>query len=168
MESVSENRAKGLLQLRHGINAHKALTPVVVVLLMFYFRNWSSDCWIYLALHGCYCACWILKDATFPDPQWEQPASFAQWLTLVIMLGIFYWTAPFVLVGGWSIHSSADPLIVGLSVMLTQMGFFLHYCSDCQKSYTLRVGGKRLIDNGLFCYSRNPNYLGEMLIYAGN
>ena len=36
--------------------------------------------------------------------------------------------------------------------------------SDCQKYYTLKYK-KGLIDDGLFKYTRNPNYLGEIMVY---
>ena len=44
-------------------------------------------------------------------------------------------------------------------------GIFLHYTSDCQKFFTLKYKGRGLIKEGLFSYNRNPNYLGEFLIY---
>ena len=36
--------------------------------------------------------------------------------------------------------------------------------SDCQKYYILKLKAG-LISNGMFARIRNPNYLGEMLIY---
>jgi len=37
--------------------------------------------------------------------------------------------------------------------------------SDSQKHYTLKYK-KGLINDGLFKYTRNPNYLGEMALYT--
>jgi steroid 5-alpha reductase family enzyme len=37
--------------------------------------------------------------------------------------------------------------------------------SDCQKYYTLMYK-KGLISTGMFKYTRNPNYFGEMMIYG--
>lgn len=36
--------------------------------------------------------------------------------------------------------------------------------SDCQKYFQLKYK-KGLINNGMFKYTRNPNYLGEALLY---
>jgi protein-S-isoprenylcysteine O-methyltransferase Ste14 len=46
------------------------------------------------------------------------------------------------------------------------MGVLLHFGSDAQKYFTLkyRTG---LITEGFFLRCRNPNYLGEILIYLG-
>jgi Protein of unknown function (DUF1295) len=41
---------------------------------------------------------------------------------------------------------------------------FLHFVGDAQKYYTLRFWSG-LIEDGLFARTRNPNYLGETLIY---
>jgi protein-S-isoprenylcysteine O-methyltransferase Ste14 len=38
-------------------------------------------------------------------------------------------------------------------------------CSDAQKNFTLRIK-KGLISDGLFARTRNPNYLGECLVYC--
>jgi protein-S-isoprenylcysteine O-methyltransferase Ste14 len=43
---------------------------------------------------------------------------------------------------------------------------FLQYVSDAQKFFTPKVR-KGLIIDGLFGRTRNPTYLGEVLIYAG-
>lgn len=38
--------------------------------------------------------------------------------------------------------------------------------ADCQKHFTLKYK-RGLIDTGIMKYCRNPNYLGEMMLYAG-
>ena len=44
------------------------------------------------------------------------------------------------------------------------MGVFLHFASDAQKYFTLKLK-KDLIKDGFFKRIRNTNYLGELLIY---
>jgi protein-S-isoprenylcysteine O-methyltransferase Ste14 len=72
-----------------------------------------------------------------------------------------YYAAPFLLISRSVI---VPPPWVGLAVALFVLGIFLHYVSDAQKSFTLRIR-KGLITDGLFARTRNPNYLGEFLIY---
>jgi steroid 5-alpha reductase family enzyme len=45
-------------------------------------------------------------------------------------------------------------------------GVFLHFVSDAQKFFVLRLR-KGLIEDGLFARTRNHNYLGEVVIYGG-
>jgi protein-S-isoprenylcysteine O-methyltransferase Ste14 len=72
-----------------------------------------------------------------------------------------YYVAPYLLI---SRHISVPPALVGLAVFGFTIGVFLHYVSDAQKYYTLQLR-KGLIREGLFGRMRNPNYLGEILIY---
>ena len=45
------------------------------------------------------------------------------------------------------------------------IGVFLHFSSDSQKFFTLKIK-KELITDGFFKNIRNTNYLGEILIYT--
>ena len=60
-----------------------------------------------------------------------------------------------------------EPTPCQLTVILTVyiLGIWLHHTADVQKYFVLRAR-KGLITDGLFSMSRNPNYLGEMFIYA--
>ena len=57
------------------------------------------------------------------------------------------------------------PPLIALVLVLYIFGVFLHYVSDAQKYYSLQ-NKKGLIEDGLFSHTRNPNYLGEIMIYA--
>ena len=48
--------------------------------------------------------------------------------------------------------------VFGAAPSLYTLGIFMHYVSDAQKHYTLRLQ-KGTIDDGLFARTRNPNYL---------
>ena len=39
---------------------------------MWYFNHWSMEAFIYLGLHGTYCALWLMKSALFPDRRLEE------------------------------------------------------------------------------------------------
>ncbi len=69
--------------------------------------------------------------------------------------------APYFLI---SRHVVLPPWIIGGVLSLYTVGIFLHYVGDAQKFYTLRLR-PGLIEDGLFGHTRNPNYLGEILIY---
>ena len=73
-----------------------------------------------------------------------------------------YYAAPYLLI---SRHLSLPPYLVGMVLFLFTSGVFLHYVGDAQKYYTLKLR-KGLIEEGLFRRTRNPNYLGEILIYS--
>ncbi len=150
------------MRAHHAIDLHKVLTAPVVLTMMFAYGNFTIAAWTYLALHGSYGIMWRYKSLTFPDRQWNEPVSTAYGVQLFAGLGL-YWLAPWLLI---SSGAEAPGWVVGLSVALCAFGTLLHYGADAQKHFVLsaRPG---LITDGFFARTRNPNYLGEILLYAG-
>ena len=152
------------MKQRHFIDAHKAATGPFVLLLMALYRQWDNPtAWIYLALHGMYGILWVLKGRFFPDKQWEQPAGWR--FALVAWGGLsVYWVAPWLLaVRG----VQAPPWYLATCVALYVIGVFLHFTADMQKHMWLKLRPGELLTEGLWRRLRNPNYLGELLIYLG-
>ena len=148
------------MQLRHVINLHKGSTALVIGALMLAYANGSLGAWVYLALHGTYGMLWLLKERIFPDRQWQQPIA---WLPAVggFLVLALYWLAPFLLISSGAV----PPLpLVALAIALNLLGVFLHFGSDAQKHFVLKLQ-PGLIDDGFFARCRNTNYLGELLIY---
>ena len=152
------------MKWRHWIDSHKGATPIFVIVLMAVFRRWDNPtAWIYLALHGTYGILWVAKSRIFPDRQWEAPAGL--WRGLYIWGGLsLYWIAPFIIM---YLDVRAPAWLLGLSVSTYSFGVFLHFASDMQKHVALALNPRHLITDRLFSRSRNANYLGEFLIYAG-
>lgn len=149
------------------INAHKTLTPFLVIAMMFTFNNYSKAAWLYLSLHGAYCACWLIKHAAFRDTKWETKVTLGGAIFTFLLLAT-YWIAPFLLTSGL-LYSEARELpnwLMVLSIAFVVIGTSLMMTSDCQKMFVLKHK-PGLITDGLFSKIRHPNYLGEMMVYAG-
>jgi steroid 5-alpha reductase family enzyme len=144
------------------INAHKILVPPIVLALMCYFNNWSAEAFTYLALHGTYSILWLMKESLYPDKRFREVQPFWIGLLFIFLPLAGYYIAPYLLI---SRHVILPSWVFGLTLFVYTIGIFLHYVSDAQKYYTLRLR-KGLIDDGLFALTRNPNYLGEILIYS--
>jgi protein-S-isoprenylcysteine O-methyltransferase Ste14 len=143
------------------IDLHKVLVIPVVLAMMWYYDNWSMDAFVYLGMHGSYSLLWLIKQRTYTDTRFDQRLPLWIGVLLVFLPLAGYYVAPYLLI---SRHLSVPPALVGLAVFVFTIGVFLHYVSDAQKYYTLRLR-KGLIREGLFRRMRNPNYLGEILIY---
>ncbi len=155
-----------LIKMAWPINLHKGATAFVVALLMLWFDNYSTAAWVYLALHGTYGFCWLLKHVAFPDLRWETKVTVGSGVTIFLMLGT-YWAAPYLLISdALGANRPAPPnWLMALCIALFAVGVMGMMASDCQKQYTLKYR-RGLITEGLFKYVRHPNYLGEMMLYA--
>ncbi len=150
------------MKAKYPINLSKFLTFAVVITLMFIYQNFTTAAWIYLALHGTYGFMWLIKSNLYPDIQWEQEISLGTAI-FVFLVADLYWVAPFLLISS-GVQPSAPLICIAIATNL--FGVFLHYGSDAQKYFTLKYK-KGLITEGFFSRTRNPNYLGEILIYSG-
>jgi protein-S-isoprenylcysteine O-methyltransferase Ste14 len=145
------------------IDLHKALVIPVVLALMWYYHNGSTDAFVYLGMHGSYSLLWLVKQRTYRDVRFDQRVHPLAGFLFIFLPLAGYYVAPYLLI---SRHITVPPPLVGLSVFVFTFGVFLHFVSDAQKFYTLQLR-KGLIRQGLFSRMRNPNYLGEILIYLG-
>lgn len=145
------------------INLHKALVILVVVAAMFAFANHSTIMWLYLAMHGTYSILWLIKGRTYPDRRFAEPVPIWIGIVFVFLPLAGYYAAPILL--AWLKPDIPGYAVCG-GVTVYVFGIFLHYVSDAQKHYTLKIR-PGLIEDGLFTRTRNPNYLGEILTYLG-
>ena len=155
------------LRFNWVINFQKGMTVFWVLGLMFYFDNYSTQAWVYLALHGSYGFAWILKDMIFPDAKWQTPITMGGALIAVLAVLGPYWVAPYLLISpvlGPS-HQGADWMWMTLSIFIYALGLSTMMAADAQKYFTLKYH-KGLITSGMFTLVRHPNYLGEMMIYG--
>lgn len=148
------------------INVQKGATLAFVGALMVAYGNFSPAAWVYLALHGSYGLCWLLKDLAFPDPSWEKRITFGgAFITVATVLGP-YWVFPWLLISGvLGPRPAPSSALLSACIGIHTLGVAVMLSADCQKYFTLRVR-RGLIDDGMFRYTRNPNYLGEMMVYG--
>jgi protein-S-isoprenylcysteine O-methyltransferase Ste14 len=149
------------------INFQKAGTFAFLGALMWYYGNTSAAAWIYLAMHGSYGLVWILKDLTFPDPNWQKKITIGGGINAFLGVLGQYWVFGWLLISGVSDphYPLPDYAWFCLCISLCIMGCVIMIAADAQKYYTLRVK-RGLISDGMHKYVRHPNYLGEMMIYG--
>ncbi len=144
------------------IALYMVLVVPFVLAMMAAFGNWSVAPFIYLALHGTYAGLWLIKESITPDRRFkeEKPA----WIGFVddfLPLAAYY-VAPILLI---SRYVTPAPAYIALVLVIYVVGVYLQYGSDAQKFYTLRARN-RLMTDGFFRRTRNPNYLGMILVYT--
>jgi len=154
--------SKKIVPMRHAINIGKGLTILVALALMFYYKNTHHFAgWLYVALHGSYSILWVSKDYIFPDPRWGDLQTAGGFVSILLVLA-GYWMSPYFLN---AYHNSPSNELMLIAALMYIVGVSLMFGSDCQKFYQLRYA-RGLIRDGFFTYTRNPNYLGEMMLYS--
>lgn len=151
-----------VLKVYHAVNFHKIVTAFLVFGMMYWYGNWSTAAWVYVALHGIYGYCWLIKDFGFRDHQLEAGISLAGTVGLYIGLIGLYWIIPWLFI---SRHVQPDNLDLFFAICLHTLGVVIMIAADCQRHFTLKYR-KGLITDGMFRYTRNPNYLGEVMLYS--
>jgi len=149
--------------LRYLINTSKVGMGPFIAGLMLWFGNYSAGSWQYLGLHGSYGLVWLLKDVAMPDNTFKQPVGPIAWFLTAVVLTSYH-VLPYLMTAGLGDQSPSETKAC-ICVAMYSLGLFLMIASDAQKTFTLRFKSG-LIDDGLFARSRNPNYLGEVLIYS--
>ncbi len=150
------------LKLATAINVHKLITFFVILGMMWATNNYSTGAWVYLCLHGVYGWCWLIKDAVGRDAAFDRPITFGAVFCLYAGYAVWIWMLPWLFL---SRHIEPTALTLVLCIILHTLGVVIMVAADLQKTFTLRLR-KGLIDNGMFAYTRNPNFLGEIMIYA--
>ena len=150
------------MKIATAINTHKILVTPSVLAMMWFFDNWSTEAFVYLALHGTYSVLWLIKYFIYPDRSFEERVPVGIGIAFVFLPLEAYLLAPYLLI---SRHVKHPPWALAAVLSVYIIGVFMHYVSDAQKYFTLRER-RGLITGGFYARIRNPNYLGEALIYV--
>jgi hypothetical protein len=103
------------------INAHKILVPPVVVALMWFFNDGSTDAFIYLSLHGTYSLLWLMKSALYPDRRFEAIVPLKIGLPFIFLPLAGYYLAPYLLI---SRRVTLAPWVIGACLSIYTIGIF--------------------------------------------
>ena len=146
------------------VNFNKGTMGIYLFILMCYFDNFSTGAWVYLALHGNYGICWWLKDRVFPDLGFGQPATLMSCL-LPFPVALI----PYYMIGYWMMSGTHNrdpsPERIFCAIQLYALGVVFMMLTDAQKYLVLRER-KGLITHCMNGWSRNMNYVGEMMLYG--
>jgi len=150
------------LKMAWVINFHKFITVFLIYGMMSYYDNFSTAAWVYLGMHGVYGYCWLIKDFGFRDGGFETRVTYPGALMTYLLLVAWYWVIPWVFISN---HVEPSGEILALAIAIHTLGITWMISADCQKHFSLKYN-RGLITEGVFKYTRNPNFLGEIMIYG--
>lgn len=159
----STTAEKGWRQLT-AINAAKALTVVLLLVLAAVLGVKEMRQVIYLSLQISYCLWWLLEQWLFPERRRQLfservgPTGFA---VALLFIGVVY-TLPGLLAFLNPVPISAAA--VALALGLFSFGSLINASADVQKT-TAKAMGAGLVSDGIWRRVRHVNYLGDLLRY---
>jgi protein-S-isoprenylcysteine O-methyltransferase Ste14 len=155
---------KPRIRVAWAVDFHKIFTLFIIYAMMNYYDNFTTTAWVYLGLHGIYGYCWLIKDFGFRDHQFNDRISVLASINLYVFLIGWYWITPWLLISRFIEPSGA---VVFAAIAIHTLGVVTMMAADGQRHWILKYRQQPgLITDGVYRYTRNPNYLGELMLYA--
>ena len=157
---------KPWIPMHFTVNFNKGTMMIYIFCLMCYFNNFSLGAWIYLSLHGNYGLIWFLKDRVFPDVGFNREATTLSALfPFPVVLIPYYFIAFWMIQGLDEAQRNPSNERIFVAIQLYCLGVVLMVLTDAQKYLVLRER-RGLITHCMTGWSRNMNYVGEMMLYS--
>ncbi|HBE20680.1 MAG TPA: steroid 5-alpha reductase [Cyanobacteria bacterium UBA11149] len=163
MENTANSAQFQITQLT-AINIAKALTILVLIALAIVFGISDFRQILYLCLHVSYCLWWLLEQWFYPlrrQQLFREPVGIGGFIASLLLVGLFY-SLP-----GYLAFVNPDPIslgVVALALPLFIFGSLINGTADIQKM-TAKQYGVGLVKDGIWRFSRNINYFGDLLRY---
>lgn len=147
-----------------AINIAKATTIVLLIsfALIFGIHDWRQV--IYLCLHISYCLWWLIEQWFYPQRAkvlFTEPVGVAGFISSLIVIGFLY-SFP-----GYLAFINPNPIsliTVAIAIPLFYFGSLINAVADVQK-LTAKQYDEGLVTDNIWRFSRNINYLGDLLRY---
>lgn len=159
---IFEAKGQPRVRVATAVNLHKIFTVFIIYGMMVYTANFTDGAYVYLALHGVYGYCWLIKDLGFRDHQLDRTTAWWGAVNMYVALIAWYWVIPWLFLSRGV--EPSGPLLA-TAIAMFSLGVVTMVAADGQRHFTLATR-KGLFTGGLYRYTRNPNYFGETLLYS--
>jgi protein-S-isoprenylcysteine O-methyltransferase Ste14 len=179
-----------IFTVRQCVNLHKLLVLPIFLCILYNYggddpfaftQPFGPAALMLMVTHGLYGLMWVHKDIFFPDRAWQAPMSPVGFIVVFSWpLGTYYLDMYCLVTSSASIYDSRsalcplpafasgdEPKILAAGLAFYIVGIFYVFGADQQSYLQLKYQPGRLITNGFFAHTRNPNYFGEFMIYMG-
>lgn len=146
-----------------AINTAKILTIACLISLAVIFGVHDLRQVIYLCLHISYCAWWLLEQWFYPARKqlFNEPVGILGFIFSLVFVGLLY------ALPGYLAFTNPVPLsftATAIALPLYIFGSLINTSADVQKM-TAKQEGAKLVSDGIWRFSRNINYFGDLMRY---
>ena len=152
------------VKMTHLVNFQKGTSLIFFSTLCLYLEAFEPIHIVYVALHGGYGIIWILKFLVFRDKSFDRMIPLTTAFNVALIL-FFYWMIGVMCLTKKFENNRFTTERIFWAILANLVGTVIMIGSDVQKGTQLEFK-KGLISTGFFSRTRNPNYLGEMLLYG--
>ncbi|BAY98255.1 hypothetical protein NIES37_22030 [Tolypothrix tenuis PCC 7101] len=162
MENTANAEKTGLTALT-AINIAKVITIILLLIFAVVFGIQDLRQVIYLCLHISYCLWWLLEQWFYPQRRqiFNEPIGISRFLFALLFVGVLY------ALPGYLAFTNPIPLSItatAIALPLYTFGTLINATADVQK-LTAKDYGAGLVRDGIWRFSRNINYFGDLLRY---
>lgn len=162
MENTANAEKTGLTALT-AINIAKVITIILLLIFAVIFGIQDLRQVIYLCLHISYCLWWLLEQWFYPQRRqiFNEPIGISGFLFALLFVGVLY------ALPGYLAFTNPIPLSItatAIALPLYTFGTLINATADVQK-LTAKDYGAGLVRDGIWRFSRNINYFGDLLRY---
>jgi protein-S-isoprenylcysteine O-methyltransferase Ste14 len=164
MENTVDSGRSGLTQLK-AINIAKIITILLLVAFALVFGIQDLRQVLYLCLHISYCLWWLVEQWFYPlrrQQMFSESVGVGGLVSALLIVGVFY------ALPGYLAFTNPEPIslpIVAVALPLFIFGSLINASADIQK-LTAKQYGAGLVRDGIWRFSRNINYFGDLLRYV--
>ena len=146
-----------------AINTAKILTIACLIGFAVVFSIQDMRQVIYLCLHISYCAWWLLEQWFYPARKqlFNEPVGVLGFIFSLVFVGLLY------ALPGYLAFTNPVPLsftATAIALPLYIFGSLINTSADVQKM-TAKQEGATLVSDGIWRFSRNINYFGDLMRY---
>ncbi|WP_193199113.1 DUF1295 domain-containing protein [Nostoc sp. MG11] len=146
-----------------AINTAKILTIVCLVAFAVVFGIQDFRQIIYLCLHISYCLWWLVEQWFYPQRRqiFNEPMGVSRFILVLFFVGFLY------ALPGYLAFTNPVPLSMtttAVALPLYTFGTLINATADVQK-LSAKQYGAGLVRDGIWRFSRNINYFGDLLRY---
>lgn len=146
-----------------AINIAKVITIVFLIALAFHQGITNYRQILYLCFHIGYCTWWLVEQWIYPSRRkiFGDPANIPTLFSIIIFVGFLY-----ALPGYFALTNSLEIsfLTIGIAFSCFLFGTLINTAADVQK-LTAKEYGAGLVKDGIWRFSRNIHYFGDLLRY---
>ncbi|MBA2750367.1 MAG: DUF1295 domain-containing protein [Tatlockia sp.] len=146
-----------------AINTAKILTIACLIGFAIVFGIQDVRQVIYLCLHISYCSWWLLEQWFYPARKqlFNEPVGVSGFIFSLVFVGLLY------ALPGYLAFINPVPLsftATAIALPLYIFGSLINTSADVQKM-TAKQEGATLVSDGIWRFSRNINYFGDLMRY---